>query len=83
MDRDESTGKWQCPVLNKSFTDRTKIVAIRNNTHDNNEAYVYSYEAYNELNVKPKNYVDLTTGKKFTKKDVLVLQDPDDEERAR
>ncbi|KAL3785288.1 hypothetical protein ACHAWO_005087 [Cyclotella atomus] len=79
MDKDESTGKWQCPILNKTFTDRTKVVAIRHG----NEAYVYSYEAYHELNVKPKNYVDLTTGEKFTKQDVIVLQDPEDKELAR
>lgn len=79
MDKDESTNKWQCPVLNKTFTDRTKVVAIRHG----NEAYVYSYEAYHELNVKPKNYVDLTTGQKFTKADVIVLQDPDDKDLAR
>lgn len=79
MDKDESTNKWQCPVLNKTFTDRTKIVAIRHG----NEAYVYSHEAYHELNVKAKNYVDLTTGEKFTKQDVIVLQDPDDANLAR
>lgn len=55
------------------------MVAVRHG----NEAYVYSHEAYHELNVGPKNYVDLTTGRKFTKKDVMVLQDPDDAERAR
>ena len=89
MDRDESTGEWQCPVLNKVFTDRMKIVAIRDcngsgsssdNNKNNNEAHVYSYEAYHELNVKPKNYVDLITGKKFRKEDVIVLQDPEDGE---
>ena len=79
MDKDESTNKWQCPVLNKSFTDRSKIVAIRHG----NEAYVYSYEAYYELNVKPKNYVDLTTGLKFSKNDVIVLQDPEDKDLIR
>ena len=79
MDRDESTGKWQCPVLNKAFTNRTKIVAIRQPGINNNEANVYSYEAYYELNVKAKNYLDLISGLKFTKEDVIVLQDPNDE----
>ncbi|KAL7480434.1 hypothetical protein ACHAW6_006130 [Cyclotella cf. meneghiniana] len=78
MDKDESTGKWQCPVLNKTFTDRTKVVAIRQS--GGNEANVYSYEAYHELNVKAKNYVDLISGLKFDKlKDVIVLQDPENE----
>ncbi len=79
MDRDESTGKWQCPVLNKAFTDRTKVVAIRQPGINNNEANVFSYEAYYELNVKAKNYLDLISGLKFTKEDVIVLQDPNDE----
>mmetsp|Transcript_24543 Transcript_24543/g.51585 ORF Transcript_24543/g.51585 Transcript_24543/m.51585 type:complete len:270 (+) Transcript_24543:31-840(+) len=83
MDRDESTKRWQCSVLNKPFTDRTKVVAIRQRP-ERREANVYSYEAYNELNVKPKNYVDLITGQKFNKdEDVIVLQDPEDEKLAK
>jgi len=85
MDRDSETGDWQCPVLTKAFSsssssgnnnnNTTKIVAIL--TPSKKEAYVYSYEAYFELNVKPKNYIDLTTGHKFSPKtDVLILNDP-------
>lgn len=44
MDKDEETGKWQCPVLCKPFSNHTKIVAIRQNP-PGNEANVYSYEA--------------------------------------
>ena len=81
MDQDEE-GRWQCPVLTKPFSDRTKIVAVLNRS--TNEAYVYSYEAYKELNIKPKNWLDLTTGKKFhPQKDVLILSDPEDEEFQR
>ena len=81
MDKDESTGRWQCPVLNRPFTDRTAIVAIRQRGGTNsNEANVYSREAYRELNVKPKNYLDLISGVKFDPKvDVITLQDPEDE----
>ena len=83
MDRDESTGRWQCPVLNRPFTDRTAVVAIRQRP-PGNEANVYSREAYRELNVKAKNYLDLTSGKKFDPKvDVITLQDPDDESHCR
>ncbi|KAK1743397.1 RING-type E3 ubiquitin-protein ligase PPIL2 [Skeletonema marinoi] len=82
MDKDESTGKWQCPVLNKPFTDRTKIVAIRQRP-PGNEANVFCYEAYHELNVKAKNYLDLVSGLKFTKDDVIVLQDPNDERHCK
>ena len=46
MDKDESTNTWQCPVLNKPFTNRTKIVAIKQK--GKNDANVYSYEAYHE-----------------------------------
>lgn len=63
MDKNEETGNWQCPVMEKAFTDRTKIVAIRQNP-PGNVANVYSYEAVNELNFKTKNYEDLTSGKK-------------------
>ena len=63
MDQSEETGNWQCPVLEKAFTDRTKVVAIRQNP-PGNEANVYSYEAVQELNFKTKNYEDLTSGKK-------------------
>lgn len=85
MDRD-AEHRWQCPVLTKPFSDRTKIVAVvdRNPTKSDQvgtlEAWVYSYEAYDELNVKTKNWFDLTTGKKFSpKKDVFLLNDPENE----
>ena len=77
MDKDEE-GRWQCPVVTKPFSDHTKIVAVWDRS--TNEAYVYSYEAYKELNLTPKNYIDLTTGKKFNpQKDLLVLNDPQDD----
>jgi peptidyl-prolyl cis-trans isomerase-like protein 2 len=76
IDKDTDTGEWLCPVMTKVFSDySTKIVAIL--TPSKKEANVYSYEAYNELNLKPKNYIDLTTGYKFSpKNDVLILNDP-------
>ena len=81
MDKTEE-GQWQCPVLNKPFTNRTKVVAIRQRP-PGNEANVYSYEAFNELNIKARNYLDLTTGLKFSKDDVIVLNDPDDKDLLR
>ena len=79
MDKDEE-GRWQCPVLTKAFSDHTKIVAVIQRP-EGNEANVYSYDAYYELNVKAKNYEDLTTGKRFDKtKDVIILSDPTDDE---
>jgi len=80
MDKDEETGKWQCPVLCKPFSNHTKIVAIRQNP-PGNEANVYSHEAVQELNIKPKNNIDLLSGKKINlKRDLIVLQDPSDAE---
>jgi peptidyl-prolyl cis-trans isomerase-like protein 2 len=80
MEKDDSTGQWMCPVLNKPFTNRTKVVAILQNK---NEANVYSYEAYYELNIKAKNYLDLVSGHKFNKEtDVITLQDIENAEHC-
>ena len=71
---------WQCPVLSKVLTDHSKIVAIRQASH-RQIAHVYSYQAYQTLNLQAKNYTDLTTGEPFdpraSSNDVLVLRDPD------
>lgn len=92
MDKDETNSntnngiKWQCPVLNKPFSNHSRIVAIIQNTpkSGNLTANVYSYEAVEELNFKAKNYTDLISGLKFSKAtDVLVLQDPNNDELNR
>ena len=75
MDKDDE-GQWQCPIMTKPFSDHTKIVAVRHGS----DANVYSWQAYHELNVKTKNMEDLISGQKFTKKDVIILNDPDDAE---
>ena len=68
-------GRWQCPILNKVMTDSMKIIAIQTQP---TTAHVYSWEAYQELNIKTKNYQDLMTGISFDpKKDVILLNDPD------
>lgn len=72
MDKSEE-GKWQCPVLNKPFLNHTKIVAVLQK--DKSAANVYSYEAVHELNIKAKSYLDLITGDKFQKTDIITLQD--------
>mmetsp|Transcript_19972 Transcript_19972/g.29446 ORF Transcript_19972/g.29446 Transcript_19972/m.29446 type:complete len:567 (-) Transcript_19972:218-1918(-) len=82
MDKDEETGRWQCPVLNKPFLNHTKIAAVIQN--DRSTANVYSYEAVYELNIKAKSYLDLISGEKFDrKKDVVILQDPSNLELIR
>ena len=56
---DETT--WICPILQKPLTH--KVIAIKHGS----EANVYSYQAYYELNVKPKNWEDLVSGEPFDK----------------
>jgi peptidyl-prolyl cis-trans isomerase-like 2 len=78
IDVDEESGTWQCPVLTKHLTSHTKVVAVLQ--PDGKQANVYSFQAYHELNVKPKSYVDLTTSEPFNPKtDVIVLNDPENE----
>ena len=89
MDQNEE-GTWQCPILTKPFNDRSKVIAVIQSCsggegHDAatslKEANVYSYEAYLELNIKPKNYEDFMSGQKFhPKNDVIIIYDPADKE---
>ena len=67
-------GKWHCPVTYKVFSSTSHIVAIRNTGN------VYCYDAVNGLNIKAKNYSDLITGERFTKADIITLQDPSNAE---
>jgi peptidyl-prolyl cis-trans isomerase-like protein 2 len=65
--------------MNKPFLNHTKVVASIQ--HDRSIANVYSYDAFYEVNVKAKKYNDLISGEKFDRKtDVIILQDPADEE---
>ncbi|RWS29326.1 Peptidyl-prolyl cis-trans isomerase-like 2, partial [Leptotrombidium deliense] len=70
-----SEGFYQCPVLFKTFNENSHIVAIRTTGN------VFSYEAVEQLNFKPKNFRDLLTDEPFSKKDVIVIQEPMDAER--
>jgi len=63
-------GAYECPVLNKAFTNSAHIVAVKSTGN------VYSYQAIDELCVKPKNWKDLLTDEKFTRKDLVTIQDP-------
>lgn len=65
---------WHCPVTCKVFNNNTHVVAIKTTGN------VFSYDAINELNFKAKNYVDLLTGEKFSKSDVITLQNHMDPE---
>eukprot|EP00588_Corethron_pennatum_P008370 CAMPEP_0194290662 /NCGR_PEP_ID=MMETSP0169-20130528/41779_1 /TAXON_ID=218684 /ORGANISM="Corethron pennatum, Strain L29A3" /LENGTH=578 /DNA_ID=CAMNT_0039038321 /DNA_START=41 /DNA_END=1773 /DNA_ORIENTATION=+ len=74
IEKDERD-RWQCPILCKPFNDHSRVVAI---LQGDGTANVYSKEAVDELNVRARNWTDLVTGRSFSKKDVLVLQNPDD-----
>ncbi|KAK9818308.1 hypothetical protein WJX72_010373 [[Myrmecia] bisecta] len=62
--------EFHCPVLNKVFTEHTHIVAVKTSGN------VYSWEAVEELNIKPKFYKDLLSDEPFTRKDIIQIQDP-------
>lgn len=64
--------KYFCPVTFKTFTNNSKIAAIATSGN------VFSYSAIEELNIKNKNWVDLISGEKFKRKDIIILQDPQD-----
>jgi len=64
-------GHYHCPVVFKLFNQHSKIVTNRKTGH------VYSYEAYQQLNLKPNNLNDLLTDEPFEKDDILMIQDPE------
>ncbi|OXA59322.1 Peptidyl-prolyl cis-trans isomerase-like 2 [Folsomia candida] len=63
-------GKYHCPVLYKVFNANSHIVA--NKLTGN----VFSFEAVEELNIKPKSWKDLLTDQPFTRNDLITIQDP-------
>ncbi|KAI4327346.1 hypothetical protein L6164_019819 [Bauhinia variegata] len=63
-------GEYQCPVLNKVFTEFTHIVAVKTTGN------VFCYEAIKELNIKTKNWKELLTDEPFTKDDLITIQNP-------
>lgn len=69
MDKTDD-GDWQCPITNKVFTHSSHIVAIRTTGN------VYSYSAVEELNLRAKNFTDLIDGTRFTRADIVTIQDP-------
>ncbi|OIV92843.1 hypothetical protein TanjilG_00977 [Lupinus angustifolius] len=65
-----SEGEYQCPVLNKVFTEFTHIVAVKTTGN------VFCYEAIKELNIKTKNWKELLTDEPFTRDDLITIQNP-------
>ncbi|XP_018576018.1 peptidyl-prolyl cis-trans isomerase-like 2 [Anoplophora glabripennis] len=67
-----SEDEFECPVLFKPFTKNSHIAAIATTGN------VYLMEAIEQLNIKNRNWKDLITDKPFERKDIIVLQDPND-----
>lgn len=65
-----SNDEYHCPVTYKIFTENTYIVAIKTTGN------VFSNDAIEELNLKQKNMKDLLNNEPFTRKDIIVIQDP-------
>ena len=63
-------GEYECPVLNKTFTDATRICAVKTTGN------VYCTDAIEELCFKTKNWKDLLTDEAFKRSAVVTLQDP-------
>uniref|UniRef100_A0A914MX26 RING-type E3 ubiquitin transferase n=1 Tax=Meloidogyne incognita TaxID=6306 RepID=A0A914MX26_MELIC len=66
----DKDGSFRCPVTYKIFTQTSIIAAIRTTGN------VYSMEAIDELNLKRNHLKDLLTDTPFQRKDIIILQDP-------
>ncbi|KAI8096409.1 peptidyl-prolyl cis-trans isomerase-like 2 [Halteromyces radiatus] len=63
-------GEFYCPVTFKTFSDHTAIAAIKTTGN------VYAYDTIERLNIKAKHWKDLMTDEPFTRKDIIMIQDP-------
>ncbi|MES1922226.1 hypothetical protein MHBO_003735, partial [Bonamia ostreae] len=63
-------GKLHCPLTFRVFNDNSYIVAIKTSGN------VFSHEAVEKLNIKPKFWEDVLDGTKFRKEDIITLQNP-------
>ncbi|XP_049830102.1 RING-type E3 ubiquitin-protein ligase PPIL2 [Schistocerca gregaria] len=68
-------GEYHCPVLFKTFTKQSHIVAIATTGN------VFSHEAVEQLNIKAKNWKELLTDEAFQRKDIITIQDPNNLEK--
>ncbi|KYQ94037.1 cyclophilin-type peptidylprolyl cis-trans isomerase [Tieghemostelium lacteum] len=70
-----SKNEYICPILEKVFTDHSHIVMIKSSGN------VYSYDAVYNLNIEPKNWIELLTDKPFKKEEIITIQDPQDKSK--
>jgi peptidyl-prolyl cis-trans isomerase-like protein 2 len=71
FDKNES-GEYVDPVTKKTFTDFSKLVAIKTSGR------VYLWDTVEQLNLKAKSLRDLVSDEEFTRADLIILQDPMD-----
>ncbi|XP_043282893.1 RING-type E3 ubiquitin-protein ligase PPIL2 [Venturia canescens] len=64
--------QYHCPVLFKTFTKHSHIVAVRTTGN------VFSWEAVEQLNIKTQNWKDLVNDEPFVRKDLITIQNPND-----
>ena len=64
--------EFMCPITLKVFTDNSHIVAIKTTGN------VFSFDAIDKLNIKPKYWKDLLTDVPFQRSDIITIQDPKD-----
>ncbi|CAH0554430.1 unnamed protein product [Brassicogethes aeneus] len=70
--RKNSEDEVECPVLFKPFTKSSHVATIATTGN------VYLIEAIEQLNIKNRNWKDLILDTPFERKDIIVLQDPND-----
>jgi peptidyl-prolyl cis-trans isomerase-like protein 2 len=63
-------GEYYCPVTFKVFSEHTAIAAIKTSGN------VFAYDTIERLNIKAKYWRDLVTDETFTRKDIIMIQDP-------
>ncbi|MCJ1447974.1 MAG: Peptidyl-prolyl cis-trans isomerase cyp8 [Stictis urceolatum] len=63
-------GDYVDPVTYKVLTDNTHVVALKNTGN------VFAYDTVERLNIKAKMWRDLVSDEEFGRKDIIVLQDP-------
>ena len=66
----DNSGNFICPITLKVLNNSIKIIAIPETGN------VYSYMAYQELNLSMNNFKDLKSDIPFDKKNVIILNDP-------
>ncbi|KAK9367352.1 cyclophilin-like domain-containing protein [Lipomyces kononenkoae] len=66
----DDDGHYIDPVTFKVLTPNTHIVAVKTSGN------VFSWETVEQLNIKAKNWQDIVTGEKFSRRDIITLQDP-------